>query len=167
MTPSETLKVVNDNDWFLTASEPPVATGLSVAITPIVLALLAMGVPLLAYALGSYIRLSRHNKKSRVETALERDALSARLGDMSDALDRAAAGDLAVALPVDFDDDQLSTLASSFDSTLGRLRGLVAQAQKHGVQLSQAAGQLRATASEQANSATEQSVSGDADDGDD
>ena len=158
MTPSETLQVSNDNDWFLTASEPPVTTGLSVAITPLVLALLAMGIPLLAYVLISYIRLGRRHKVLRVETARERDTLSARLDDMSDALDRAAAGDLAVALPVDFDDDQLSALATSFDKTLGRLRTLVAQAQAHGVQLSQAAGQLRATASEQANSATEQSA---------
>ncbi|HVQ19118.1 MAG TPA: methyl-accepting chemotaxis protein, partial [Actinomycetes bacterium] len=46
----------------------------------------------------------------------------------------------------------------SFENTLDRLRGLVAQAQEHGVQLAQAAGQMRATAAEQSSSATEQSA---------
>ena len=158
MQPSETLKAVNDNDWFLTASAPVVPVGLQVALTPLVIALLALAVPLLMYAANSYYRLGRRNRANRRAMALERDHLSARLNDMSQALDRAAAGDLGVRLPVDFEDEQLTALATSFENTLSRLRGLVAQAQEHGVQLSQAAGQLKATASEQATSATEQSA---------
>ncbi|MEO8329558.1 MAG: methyl-accepting chemotaxis protein, partial [Candidatus Nanopelagicales bacterium] len=158
MDPSKDIQVVNDNDWFLTASEPAIVIGVRAAFTPLFFALLAMGIPLLAYSFVSYVRLNRRNKRHRIETARERDHLSARLNDMSTALDRAAAGDLGVALPVDFEDEQLSALANSFDSTLVRLRSLVAQAQQHGVQLSQAASQMRATAGEQASSATEQAA---------
>jgi methyl-accepting chemotaxis protein len=158
MQPSKTLQAVNDNDWFLTASAPVVVVGLPVAVQPLVLALLALALPLLTYAAISYYRLGRRNRSNRAAMSRERDKLSARLNDMTLALDRAASGDLAVRLPVDFDDEQMTMLASSFENTLDRLRGLVAQAQEHGVQLSQAAEQLKATASEQASSATEQSA---------
>ncbi|HEX5018366.1 MAG TPA: methyl-accepting chemotaxis protein [Actinomycetes bacterium] len=158
MEPSETLQIQNDNNWFITASAPVVATGLAVALTPLLFLLLALGIPLIVYALVSYVRLTRRNRQKAIETAAERDNLNARLDDMSQALDQAAAGNLAVTLPVDFEDDRLAALAQSFDNTLDRLRGLVAQAQGHGVQLAQAAGQLRATAQEQAGSATEQSA---------
>jgi methyl-accepting chemotaxis protein len=158
MEPTETLQIVNDNDWFITASEPVVETGLAVAVTPLVLALVALGIPLVAYALVSYGRLSRRNRRLARETSSERDHLNARLGDLTEALDQAAAGNLAVSLPVDFEDERLALLAQSFENTLGRLRALVAQAQGHGVQLAQAAGQMRATAEEQAGSATEQSA---------
>ena len=106
-----------------------------------------MGLPLLAYSLISYWRLSRRKKEQRLVAIRGARPVVGRLDDMSAALDRAAAGDLAVQLPVDFEDERLTQLASSFDSTLNRLRELVGQAQAHGVQLSQAAVQLRATAS--------------------
>jgi methyl-accepting chemotaxis protein len=158
MTPSETLQIVNRNDWFITASEPAVVTGLGATVSPLLIALLALALPLLAYATWSYVRLSRRNKVLRREAEAERDRLNARIGDLSSALDQAANGNLAVTLPVDFDDEQLTALAHSFESTLHRLRLLVSQAQGHGVQLAQAAGQMRATAQEQAGSATEQSA---------
>ena len=158
MSPADTLQIVNDNDWLLTASEPVAKSGWARIANPWLLALLALGLPLLVYAGVSYIRLGRRTRKFRIQTSHERDQLSARLSDMSQALDRAAAGDLAVSLPVDFEDERLAQLASSFDNTLDRLRSLVAQAQEHGVQLSQASSQLRATAAEQSSSATEQSA---------
>ena len=158
MAPSDTLQVVNDNDWFLAASEPATVRGATNALTPVVIALFAIGIPLVAYSLVSYWRLSRRKRGQRLLAIKERDQLSDRLADMSAALDRAAAGDLAVQLPVDFEDERLTQLATSFDNTLNRLRGLVGQAQAHGVQLSQAAVELRSTASQQAGSATEQSA---------
>jgi methyl-accepting chemotaxis protein len=158
MQPSETLQIVNANNWFITASDAEVVTGLAAAISPMLFVLLALGLPLVVYALISYVRLIRRSRRQARETTAERDQLNARLDDMSKALDQAAAGNLAVTLPVDFDDERLAALAQSFDKTLDRLRGLVAQAQGHGVQLAQAAGQLRATAQEQAGSATEQSA---------
>ncbi|MCZ3385438.1 MAG: methyl-accepting chemotaxis protein, partial [Actinomycetia bacterium] len=158
MEPEEVLQVVNDNDWFITASAPVVVTGLAAAFSPLLMALVALGVPLLVYALVSYARLIRRNRRAALETAAERDQLNARLSDLSSALDQAAAGNLAVSLPVDFEDERLAVLAHSFENTLERLRALVAQAQGHGVQLAQAAGQMRATAQEQAGSAGEQSA---------
>jgi methyl-accepting chemotaxis protein len=158
MQPSETLQIRNANDWFVTASDAAVVTGFAAAASPLLFALVALGIPLVAFALVSYVRLVRRSRRLARETAAERDHLNARLDDMSQALDQAAAGNLAVSLPVDFDDERLAALAQSFDNTLDRLRGLVAQAQGHGVQLAQAAGQLRATAQEQAGSATEQSA---------
>ena len=97
MAPSETLQVVNDNDWFIAASEPAVVRGAQNALTPTVIALLAMGLPLLAYSLDLLLALSRRKRDQRLLAIRERDQLSARLDDMSAALDRAAAGDLAVA----------------------------------------------------------------------
>jgi methyl-accepting chemotaxis protein len=158
MEPSETLPIRNANNWFITASDALIITGFAAAASPLLFALIALGVPLVIFALVSYVRLIRRSRRDARETAAERDHLNARLEDMSQALDQAAAGNLAVSLPVDFDDERLAALAQSFDNTLDRLRGLVAQAQGHGVQLAQAAGQLRATAQEQAGSATEQSA---------
>jgi methyl-accepting chemotaxis protein len=158
MEPSEQLNIVNANSWYITASLPAVVTGVQAAISPLLLALLALGIPLLCFAVVSYVRLIRRNQAESRATAHERDHLNARLHDMSEALDQAADGNLAVSLPVDFDDERLAALAQSFDRTLDRLRGLVAQAQGHGVQLAQAAGQLRATSQEQAGSASEQSA---------
>ena len=155
----ETLQIVNDNDWFITASEPVIVTGLAAAVSPLLFVLLALGVPLVIYALVSYVRLMRRSRSQRSATPRTSVTNSTRgLDDMSRALDEAAAGNLAVELPVDFEDERLAALAQSFDNTLDRLRALVAQAQGHGVQLAQAAGQLRATAQEQAGSATEQSA---------
>ena len=158
MDSQQVLQIVNANDWFITASEPVIVTGLAAALSPALFVLLALGIPLVVYSVISYVRLLRRSRISARATAAERDHLNARLGDMSRALDEAAAGNLAVELPVDFEDERLAALAESFDRTLDRLRALVAQAQGHGVQLAQAAGQLRATAQEQSTSASEQSA---------
>lgn len=158
LQPSKNLQIVNDNQWVIAASAEAEESGLARLANPWLLAMLAIGLPLLIFALISYARLGRRSRRRGIETTKERDNLSARLADMSSALDRAAAGDLAVSLPVDFEDERLAQLAASFDNTLDRLRSLVAQAQEHGVQLAQASGQLRATAAEQSSSATEQSA---------
>ena len=105
---------------------------------------------------------SAHGRRSRTErlrTAQERDDLSARLEEMSDALHRVAAGDLATHLPVEgFDDDRLRGLAGSFETTIDRLRVLVGQAQTSSDQLTQAAAELNASSGQQADTAREQSA---------
>ncbi|MEO8108162.1 MAG: methyl-accepting chemotaxis protein, partial [Actinomycetes bacterium] len=158
MDPSETLQIVNDNDWYITASEPVIMTGITAAASPLLVALLAIGVPLLCYAVFSYARHFRRGRDSARTTRDERDHLNARLTDLTEALDQVSGGNLAVALPVDFEDERLAVLAQSFENTLEQLRALVAQAQGHGAQLAQAAVQMRATAQQQAGSANEQSA---------
>ena len=158
MAPVSDLTSVNKNDWYVTASAAAVPSGWRTAFTPLVQLLLGLALPLLVYAMTSYVLLSRRLKRERREMLTERDRLSARMDELSHALHDAADGNLAVSLPVDFDDEQLSALAASFDTTLGRLRRLVADAQDNGVRLAQAATQLRATASQQAGSASEQSA---------
>jgi len=152
------LPVINENNWYLTSAAPTVQTGWQAMLSPLVLVLFGLASLLLSFALVSWVLASRRLARDRRRTSLERDQMAARLQDMSQALNQAAAGDLGVTLPVDFDDARLSTLATSFDRTLTRLRQLVADAQHSGVRLSQAASQLQATASQQASSASEQSA---------
>ena len=158
MSPSASVQALNDNLWFIVASAPVIATGWAAAVSPVCVGLVLLALPLLAYSLVSYLRLARRARRSAARARADRDRLVARMHEMADALDRAANGELAVELPVDFDDAQLTVLAEAFDRTLGRLRSLVGQAQDNGARLSQAASQLRATAAQQAGSATEQSA---------
>ncbi|HVA61047.1 MAG TPA: methyl-accepting chemotaxis protein [Mycobacteriales bacterium] len=91
----------------------------------------------------------------------ERDALQARVEDLSAALARAAEGDLAVSLDEQpataSSDEAVSTLSRSFAHTLSNLRSLVGQIRSGGEQIGAAAGELLATAEEHAASATQQS----------
>jgi methyl-accepting chemotaxis protein len=155
---ARTLSAENANDWYVVASAPVVATGFTSALTPLVLALLALGIPLLVLALVGYVRAARRARAHRAEVVEERNRLEARMAEMAGALDRAAAGDLGVRLAVDFGDEQMTAMAQAFDRTLSHLRALVVQAQDSGMRLSQAAGELRATATQQAGSAAEQSA---------
>jgi methyl-accepting chemotaxis protein len=158
MVPAAQSHTLNDNLWYVVASAPAVATGWAAAISPVSVGLVLIALPLLGYALFSYVRLGRRVKRSARLAVKERDRLAQRLDQMAGALEQAADGDLSVALPVDFDDEQMAALAQAFERTLGRLRDLVAQAQDNGVRLSQAASQLRATSAQQAGSASEQSA---------
>jgi methyl-accepting chemotaxis protein len=91
----------------------------------------------------------------------ERDALQDRVRDLSDILERAAGGDLAVSLAVDEDEaayaKPISMLSTSFSHTLGNLRSLVGQIRTGGEHIAASAGELLATAEEHAVSATQQS----------
>jgi methyl-accepting chemotaxis protein len=158
MTPSSSAHALNDNLWYIVASAPAVTTGWAAARSPLSVGLVLISIPLLGYALFSYVRLGRRMRRSARRAVEERDRLAQRLDQMAGALDQAADGDLGVELPVDFDDEQMTALAHAFERTLGRLRELVAQAQDNGVRLSQAASQLRATSAQQAGSASEQSA---------
>ena len=144
-------------NWVVSMSAPKVATGFA-AQSAITLVLVALGLVLLVVGLVGALVLSRRLTRER-RAAVEAGArLQERLGDMSAALARVASGDLAAALPVEeFDDGDLKEMATSFDATIGRLRGLVGQAQEYGVALAQASVELRAGASQQATAAAEQS----------
>ncbi|HWL35428.1 MAG TPA: methyl-accepting chemotaxis protein [Frankiaceae bacterium] len=95
----------------------------------------------------------------RKRAKLERDALQARVAELSQILDRAAGGDLAVDLDVDESEAAapIATLSSSFNHTLGNLRSLVGQIRTGGEHIAASAGELLATAEEHAVSATQQS----------
>ena len=126
--------------------------------TPLAVLLGVLGLALLLVALGAVLVMLRRTRRAR-RAALEANRrLQERLADMSTALGQVAAGDLAAALPVqEFEDGALRSMASSFESTLGRLRDLVSQAQRNGTSLAQASVELRAAAAQQAGAATEQS----------
>ncbi|HEV2889545.1 MAG TPA: methyl-accepting chemotaxis protein [Frankiaceae bacterium] len=95
----------------------------------------------------------------RKRARAERDALQARVEELSQILDRAAAGDLAVDLNVDESEEAapIATLSTSFNHTLGNLRNLVGQIRTGGEHIAASAGELLATAEEHAVSATQQS----------
>ena len=95
----------------------------------------------------------------RKRAKAERDALQARVAELSQILDRAAGGDLAVDLAVDESEAAapIATLSSSFNHTLGNLRSLVGQIRTGGEHIAASAGELLATAEEHAVSATQQS----------
>ncbi|MFN8167536.1 MAG: methyl-accepting chemotaxis protein [Candidatus Nanopelagicales bacterium] len=144
-------------DWIVSMSAPRAASGWD-AQSPLTVALFALGLLLLLVGLVGAFVWSRRVQRER-HAAMEAGArLQERLSDMSEALSRVASGDLAAALPVEeFEDGDLREMAASFDSTIGRLRGLVGQAQEYGVALAQASVELRAGASQQATAAAEQS----------
>lgn len=158
MPNGQTLEVTNANNWIVAASAPIVATGLTASMTPLILALFALGIPLLIIAFVLYALAVRRKRAEQLRVAQERDELDERMSDLSAVIARAAAGDLDVTFDVDLGDERMTTLARAFDATLTHLRGLVDQAQDSGAHLAQAAAELRATATQQAASASEQSA---------
>jgi methyl-accepting chemotaxis protein len=87
----------------------------------------------------------------------ERQALEARVDELSRELDRAAGGDLSVAVSEGIGHEALDRLGGSFNMTIANLRGLVGQIRGGGDQIASSAGELLATAEEHAASATQQS----------
>jgi methyl-accepting chemotaxis protein len=144
--------------WIVAASESGAAPA-GTAMRTLGMLIGLLGAAVLALALLLYARHGREVRAERLRTAEERDELSARMDEMSDALHRVAAGDLATHLPVEgFDDARLRGLAGSFESTIERLRVLVGQAQTSSDQLTQAAAELNASSGQQAGTAREQSA---------
>jgi methyl-accepting chemotaxis protein len=158
VTISRTLPADNANHWFVVASAPLISAGAAAALTPLVLALFALGLPLFAYGIVATIVSRRRRRAEQARTRAERDLFDSRLEKLTVALDRAAAGDLSVRLAVDLGDERMTALAGSFDHTLSRLRLLVEQAQDNGRQLALAATELQANATQQAMSAQEQAA---------
>jgi len=69
------------------------------------------------------VRGRRQRRREEARIRVERDTLDARMEDLSQALARAAAGDLSVTVDVDLGDERMTTLAQAFDATLTHLRG--------------------------------------------
>jgi methyl-accepting chemotaxis protein len=87
----------------------------------------------------------------------EREALEARVSELSSYLERAAQGDLATEVDVSSETAQLQGLSTAFNHTIANLRDLVGQIRSGGEQIGASAGELLATAEEHAASATQQS----------
>jgi methyl-accepting chemotaxis protein len=87
----------------------------------------------------------------------EREALEARVTELSGYLERAAGGDLAVEVESADEAKHLQSLGVAFNHTVANLRVLVGQIRSGGEQIGASAGELLATAEEHAASATQQS----------
>ena len=97
-------------------------------------------------------------EQQRAQSETERDQLQRTVEDLSRALAKAAQGDLSVQVDSEtVAQELLAQLATSFDDTLGNLRGLVGQVRTGGDQLVAAAQELLASAEQHAVSATQQS----------
>ncbi|HVV76485.1 MAG TPA: methyl-accepting chemotaxis protein [Mycobacteriales bacterium] len=111
--------------------------------------------PLVAL-LGSSVALRLEEQRTRSDA--ERDQLTRTVEDLSLALAQAAKGDLSVQVESEaMAQELLARLATSFDETLGNLRGLVGHIHIGGEQLVAAAHELLANAEQHAASATQQS----------
>jgi methyl-accepting chemotaxis protein len=159
LRPGRTLEATNANStWVVTASAPAIVGGVASSVTPLIVALFALGIPLTVLGLVWAWAARRESKAEDDRVRRERDRLGVRMDELSSALARAASGDLSVTVDVDLGDERMTALAQGFDATLMHLRSLVAQAQASGSRLAQAATELRATAAQQAASASEQST---------
>jgi methyl-accepting chemotaxis protein len=158
LPPGRTLEATNANNWIVTASAPSVETGVAASLSPLIVALFAIGIPLTVAGLIGALRARRLRQAEEARIRIERDSLDSRMEDLSQALALAAAGDLSVTVDVDLGDERMTALAQAFDTTLTHLRQLVSQAQASGERLSRSATELRATAAQQAASASEQST---------
>ncbi|HVQ86690.1 MAG TPA: methyl-accepting chemotaxis protein [Actinomycetes bacterium] len=154
----QTLSADNANTWVVAASAPVIATGALANLSPLILALLALGIPLLLAALVAYWLARKRQRIHQEQVQRDRDVLDEGMSELSDALTSAAAGDLYVTFSVDLGDERMTALAKGFDATLTHLRGLVSQAQLSGMRLTASAAQLRASATQQAQSAEEQAT---------
>jgi methyl-accepting chemotaxis protein len=87
----------------------------------------------------------------------ERDHLQQRVEELTEQMERAAEGDLAIDIQPLLDDGAMSLLSLSFNNTIENLRNLVTQIRTGGEQIGTSAQELLATAEEHAASATQQS----------
>ncbi|HWC34417.1 MAG TPA: methyl-accepting chemotaxis protein [Mycobacteriales bacterium] len=109
-------------------------------------------VAMLGYAVASRLEVQR------AQADTERDQLQRTVESLSAALAQAARGDLSVQVDSEtVAQELLAQLATSFDDTLGNLRGLVVQVRTGGEQIVASAVELLASAEQHAASATEQS----------
>jgi methyl-accepting chemotaxis protein len=124
------------------------SSGLLLLVAPVFPALAAFGAVLAGVA-----------NRLTLEAVAQRDALATAVSDLSAALERAAAGDLAVTAPTAHADVEpvLAQLTGSFTNTLANLRTLVGQIRLGGEQIAAAAVDLLATAEDSAISASQQS----------
>lgn len=152
------LEATNANNWVVAATAPVTSAGLGAAATPIVVALLAVGLPLLGFAFLAFTRGRSRAREDRRREAAERAILDERMDQLSAAMALAASGELDVRFDVDLGDPRMNALAQGFDATMTHLRTLVAQAQFSGSRLAESAAELRASSTHQARAAAEQST---------
>ena len=113
---------------------------------------------LLFPALAGYLgALSQALWGMRRQARGEKDALAARVQDLSRSMALTAGGDLAVDVSTQVDDPQVGRLAAAFGDTLVNLRALVGSVRAGGEQIATSAGELLSTAEEHAASASQQS----------
>jgi methyl-accepting chemotaxis protein len=124
------------------------SAGLLLLVTPVFPALAAFGAVLAGVA-----------NRLTLAAVAQRDGLADAVSELSAALERAAAGDLAVEAPAAHEDVEpiLAQLNDSFTNTLVNLRHLVGQIRLGGEQISAAAVDLLTTAEDSAVSASQQS----------
>jgi methyl-accepting chemotaxis protein len=125
------------------------SAGLLLLVAPVFPAIAAFGAVLAGVA-----------NRLTLAAVAQRDSLAEAVSELSAALERAAAGDLAVEAPAPHDGDLepvLAQLNGSFTNTLANLRHLVGQIRLGGEQISAAAVDLLTTAEESAVSASQQS----------
>jgi methyl-accepting chemotaxis protein len=94
----------------------------------------------------------------RGEARADREALAARVVDLSGVLARTAAGDLTAVPEARDDDHEMAPLVGALQTTVTDLRGLVSRLRDSGDQIRSSAGELLATAEEHAAAATQQSA---------
>jgi len=158
MTATAEQQVLGHGGWLVVASGPAVG-GLVDHWGALALALLALGVAIAGVGVLSTVRLIHERAEEQRRTRAERDHLSRRLGQVSDALRQVSSGELGAQMPPDDDDDEaVGALVDSLHETVGWLRVLVGQAQSNGEELSRSATQLRALATEQAAASSQQAT---------
>ncbi len=119
------------------------------------LVVVCVSIPLIAI-LGNAV--ATRLEVQRLASEAERDQLQRTVEGLSGALAQAARGDLSVRVESDaVAQELLAQLATSFDDTLGNLRGLVGHVRTGGEQIVAAAVELLASAEQHAASATQQS----------
>ncbi len=119
------------------------------------LVVVCLSIPLIAI-LGNAV--AHRLELQRAASENERDQLQRTVEGLSAALAQAARGDLSARVDSEtVAQELLAQLASSFDDTLGNLRGLVDQVRGGGEQIVAAAVELLASAEQHAASATQQS----------
>ena len=130
----------------LTSTDAPLASVAGILLTSAVL---------VCWALSTSLR------SRQIAMLDEQMLLALQVSALSNALSRAAEGDLGDASVLDADDavmhGAIGELATTFNDTVGSLRRLVEQIRGAGEQIGLSAGQLLATAEEHAASATQQS----------
>ena len=130
----------------LTSADAPLASVAAILLTSAVL---------VCWALSASLR------DRQMAMLDEQMLLALQVSALSNALSRAADGDLADASVLDADDavmhGAIGELAMTFNDTVGSLRRLVDQIRGAGEQIGVSAGQLLSTAEEHAASATQQS----------
>jgi methyl-accepting chemotaxis protein len=148
-----------DLDWLGVVAEGPLPpSGFRTDVPPAIVFLVLLGLVLLGLALWLALRVRRRIVADALLVLVERDRFALGMTELTGALARTSAGDLATRLNVELGDEEMTGLAASFDQTLASLRDLVAQAQGNSSLLNVAATQLRASSTDQATSANQQSA---------